>query len=164
MAGAAAALAVLGGLGVHWWIEQEIAAQDSRNRFLQMETAKLDRQIAEIKELEKTKADLLSRMEVIQELQQSRPAVVHLFDEIVASVPDAVHLISIEQAGQSVVVKGRAESNARVSAFMRKIEAAGWIGSPVLNFIEDRSGGGLSNFELRFQQREPKSPQEDASA
>lgn len=142
-------------LGVHVHIERLINRQVDRNAFLTSEIKEIDKQIREIKKLEETKANLLARMQVIQKLQQSRPEVVHLFDELVESIPEGVFLTKIRQEGNRVTVEGRAQSNARVSAFMRRIEASKWISKPRLLLIEqkDKTGTGLSHFRLRFVQQ-----------
>lgn len=156
---------IAGGI-VHWQMVEQIDDQRSRNAFLQSEINVLNRRIKEIRNLEETKANLLARMEIIQQLQQSRPEVVHLFDELVNSIPDGVVLTNIKQTGRSVVLEGRAQSNARVSAFMRNIEGAQWIGNPLLLLIEqkEKTGTGLNHFQLRFQQRTPKSSDEEEAA
>jgi type IV pilus assembly protein PilN len=140
---------------VHLQIEGRIGDQQARNQLLEGEIAQLNRQIKEIQDLEKIKADLLSRMEIIQELQESRPEIVRLFEELVVTIPEGVYLTKLEQTGRTVVVEGRAQSNARVSAFMRNIEASTWIGSPRLLLIEDKTGTGLSQFRLAFDQVSP---------
>lgn len=155
IAGAAAlALTALAGLLVHLQIEAWIGAQQSRNQFLTEQIRQLDRQIKEIQALEETKAGLLARMNIIQQLQESRPEVVRLFDELVTAIPEGVFLTKVEQTGRSVVVEGRAQSNARVSAFMRNVEGSAWIGGPRLLLIEnkDKTGTGLSHFRLSFNQ------------
>jgi type IV pilus assembly protein PilN len=153
--GAAVALVLLVGLGVRMQFESMIAAQQSRNQLLTEEIGRLDQRIRKIKALEETKADLLARMNVIQQLQESRPEVVHLFDELVQAIPDGVFLTGVTQQGNRVEVEGRAQSNARVSAFMRSINASAWINDPVLLVIEnkDQTGTGFSHFRLSFQQR-----------
>ncbi|RKT44065.1 PilN domain-containing protein [Thiocapsa rosea] len=140
---------------VHLQIEGRIGDQLARNQLMEGEIAQLDRQIKEIQDLEKIKADLLSRMEIIQQLQESRPEIVRLFDELVVAIPEGVYLTKLEQNGRAVVVEGRAQSNARVSAFMRSIEASQWIGKPRLLLIEDKTGTGLSQFRLAFDQVSP---------
>ncbi|NCC29307.1 MAG: pilus assembly protein PilN [Gammaproteobacteria bacterium] len=140
---------------VHLQIEGRIGDQLARNQLLEGEIAQLDRQIKEIQDLEKIKADLLSRMEIIQQLQESRPEIVRLFDELVVAIPEGVYLTKLEQNGRAVVVEGRAQSNARVSAFMRSIEASQWIGKPRLLLIEDKTGTGPSQFRLAFDQVSP---------
>jgi type IV pilus assembly protein PilN len=155
VAGATAlALALVAALLVHLQIEAWISGQESRNRFLTDHITQLDRQIKEIKNLEETKANLLARMNIIQQLQESRPEVVRLFDELVNAIPEGVFLTKMEQTSRNVVLEGRAQSNARVSAFMRNVEASGWIGNPRLLLIEhkDKTGTGLSHFRLSFDQ------------
>lgn len=131
--GVSLGLALLVAILVHFQIEAWIGEQQTRNQFLENEISQLNRQIKEIETLEKTKADLLARMNIIQQLQQSRPEVVRLFDELVGTIPDGVFLTKLEQSGRSVVVEGRAQSNARVSSFMRNIEGSAWIGHPRLD-------------------------------
>jgi type IV pilus assembly protein PilN len=161
--GVALAFTALLALLVHLQIEAWIAAQQSRNQFLTEQIRKLDREIKEIQALEETKAGLLARMNIIQQLQQSRPEVVRLFDELVAAIPEGVYLTKVEQTGRNVVVEGRAQSNARVSAFMRNVEGSAWIGSPRLLLIEnkDKTGTGLSHFRLSFDQIVPSAQGED---
>jgi type IV pilus assembly protein PilN len=153
--GAAVVLVLLVGLGVRMQFESMIAAQQSRNQLLTQQIAQLDQRIRKIQLLEETKADLLARMNVIQQLQESRPEVVHLFDELVQAIPDGVFLTGVTQQGSRIEVEGRAQSNARVSAFMRNINASAWINDAVLLVIEnkDQTGTGFSHFRLSFQQR-----------
>lgn len=147
-------LSAVAALLVHLQVEAWIGGQETRNRFLTDQISQLDRQIKEIKALEETKANLLSRMNIIQQLQESRPEVVRLFDELVSTIPEGVFLTKLEQTGRNVVLEGRAQSNARVSAFMRNVEGSGWIGNPRLLLIEhkDKTGTGLSHFRLSFDQ------------
>lgn len=167
IAGAVAlGLSVVAALLVHFQIEAWIADQESRNQFLTDQTAQLDRQIKEIENLEETKANLLARMNIIQQLQESRPEVVRLFDELVNAIPDGVFLTKLEQTGRNVVLEGRAQSNARVSAFMRSVEGSGWIGNPRLLLIEhkDKTGTGLSHFRLSFDQIQAKPDEGDTES
>jgi type IV pilus assembly protein PilN len=157
----AAALAILvtalGAFLVHVQIQAWIGDQEARNRTIEEQIAQLNRQIKEIEQLEETKNGLLARMNIIQQLQESRPEVVRLFDELVFAIPEGVYLTRMEQTGRSVIVEGRAQSNARVSAFMRNVEGSGWVGNPRLMLIEnkDKTGTGLSHFRLSFDQVRP---------
>ncbi len=139
-------------------IDAMIDAQRARNVYLEGQIAILNRRIREINELEKRKAELLARMGVIQELQESRPEIVHLLDQLVDAVPAGVFLTKLQQAGGRITLEGRAQSNARVSALMRNIEAAAWVGKPELLLIEnkDETGTGFSHFRLRFEQQRPQ--------
>jgi len=160
----AAAAVLLIGLALRFQLDSMIDGQEARNDLLSNEIRLLDIRIKEVRELEATKADLLARMDVIQELQQSRPEIVHLFDEVVDAIPEGVYLTRLTQTGSQIVVEGRAQSNARVSAFMRKINAAEWINDPVLLLIEnkDQTGTGLSHFRLGFAQKRQEQATEQA--
>ncbi|MDR9436501.1 MAG: PilN domain-containing protein [Thiohalophilus sp.] len=136
--GLSAVLMALIILVVHLRIAGMIDHQESRNRFLQGEISKVEKQIKEINKLEEDKQRLLARMEVIQELQRNRPEVVHLFDEIARIIPDGIHLDSLKQSGDKLVLNGVAQSNARVSAFMRNIEGSDWLAEPRLEVIEKK--------------------------
>jgi type IV pilus assembly protein PilN len=154
------------GFALHLHANMLISNQEGRNQFLEHEISLLDKQIREIRDLEKTRERLLARMDVIQQLQVSRPEVVHLFDELVMDIPEGVYLTKISQSGRSVVLDGRAQSNARVSAFMRNIEASKWIGKPSLIFIEhkDKPGTGMNQFQLRFEQLKSRGAEAGAPA
>ena len=164
-AGLAVGLVVLAGLGVRFQIAAMIDSQNERNARLDQEIAKLNVRIKEIEKLEETKASLLARMNVIQQLQESRPEIVHLFDELVASIPEGVYVTRVSQSGNRVEVEGRAQSNARVSAFMRSIQASPWIGDPQLLVIEnkDQTGTGLSHFRLSFTQQKLSETEQQAA-
>ncbi|HHJ12174.1 MAG TPA: pilus assembly protein PilN [Chromatiales bacterium] len=138
----AAALAGLVVFFVHVQIEGRIEYQQARNKFLENEIRIIDKRIAEIRELEKTKKALLERMKIIEELQTSRPGVVHLFDELVKTLPDGLYLKSLKQKGNKLYIEGEAESNARVSAYMRNLEASPWFKDPSLEIVKSDSGGG----------------------
>lgn len=150
--------AVLGVLYWHIFNQGQIDHQQARNRYLEAEIAKVDEQIKEISNLEKTRAKLIARMQVIQNLQVSRPQIVRLFDELVNTLPAGTHLTRVTQSNTSVSLAGRAQSNARVSAYMRNIEASHWLEAPALRVIEqtDRGGGDGATFQLDLRQTPAK--------
>ncbi|MDE2148542.1 MAG: PilN domain-containing protein [Gammaproteobacteria bacterium] len=133
-ASAGAAL-LLVGLGIAE-ANQAVDNQQARNRYLQQQIADLDQQIKEIQALEKVRRDLLSRMKVIEELQASRSATVHFFDEIVNTLPDGVYLTALKQNGDNVTIDGVAESNGRVSTYMKNLDASPWFSDPRLVVIK----------------------------
>lgn len=147
-------LTVCAMVGVHALIALFIDHQQERNSYLKQEIATLDGILKEIKDLEKTRENLLARMEIIQQLQHSRPEIVHMFDELVATIPEGMYLIKVDHRGRNLAISGRAESNARVSSYMRNLESSGWLGKPDLKVIEskEKTTTGLSHFELNAQQ------------
>jgi type IV pilus assembly protein PilN len=121
---------------IHMLINRQIGFQRQNNDYLKNEIKILDQQIAEIQALQKEKQQLLARMEIIQQLQTNRPQVVRLFDGIVRTVPDGLYLTNLTRTGPRIVIDGKAESNTRVSTFMRNIEASNWLKNPVLTLIQ----------------------------
>ena len=143
----AAGVFVLGGKLVYQgWID----SQNEKNALLHKEILKLDAQIADIQDLENRRQRLLARMEIIEKLQRKRPEIVHLFDEIVKTVPEGVYLTAIKQAGNKLEIRGVAQSSTRVSTFMRNIDSSVWMDNPVLMVVESAkdSPTGGSNFSL----------------
>lgn len=134
--GLSALLMVLIIVAVHIQIAGMISNQNSRNDFLKKEISKVEKQIKEINEITKKKTNLLARMEVIETLQRNRPEVVHLFDELVKVMPEGTYITKLKQSGKSLSMEGRAQSNARVSALMRNIDASDWLGNPGLKVIK----------------------------
>ena len=150
---------------VHVTFDNQINHQKARNKMLQDEINTLDASLKQISDLEDTKEQLLARMDVIQSLQQRRPQIVHLFDDFVRTVPEGIYLTSIKQEGELLTINGVAESNGRVSAYMRNIDASDWMATPKLKVIETREGTlRSSNFTLETSQSAPKTNSEKTEA
>jgi type IV pilus assembly protein PilN len=143
----AAIVFVLGGkLLYSGWID----SQNAKNDLLKREIVKLDAQIADIQDLENRKQRLVARMEIIEKLQRQRPEIVHLFDELVKTVPEGIYLTSMKETGKKLEIKGVAQSSTRVSTFMRNIDGSAWMDNPQLQVVESAkdSATGGSSFTL----------------
>ena len=136
---------------------QMISTQESRNERLTTEIAILDKDIKEIDALERQKERLLARMEIIDQLQKSRPEIVHLFDEISRQLPEGVYLTGMKQTGSRVEIRGVAQSSTRVSALMRQIDASEWLADPEVERVETKTAGSQrkSEFVVYLKQRRP---------
>ena len=119
-----------------------IDGQQRRNDRLRTEIKNLDKQIEEINSLEPSKQNFIARMQIIEKLQQSRPEIVHVFDEIVKTLPDGAYLSSIKQTDQKFRFDGIAQSSTRVSAFMRNIDSSEWLKNPELQVVQADASGG----------------------
>jgi len=136
MLGFSAIAAVLAiGLGI-FWMDQRIDNQNGRNDYMAKEIVEVDKKIAEIKELDKTKSKLLTRKQVIEQLQADRSQMVHLFDELVRTIPEGVRLAQVKQSGDTLTLEGVAQSNASVASYMRNLEASPWMGHADLKKTE----------------------------
>jgi type IV pilus assembly protein PilN len=163
--GGAAVAAALVTLGVNLFYNSLISAQEERNKRLQAEIRELDKQIERINTLETQKQNFIARMQIIEKLQRSRPEIVHLFDELVRTIPDGVYLTALEQNKSRIKIQGVAQSSTRVSTFMRNIDASEWLRNPELEVIETKSGQTLgANFTLFAEQVSTLAEDEAAAA
>jgi len=142
---------------------QMIENQQSRNNRLEAEIAELEKSISEIDGLERQKERLLARMEIIEQLQRSRPEIVHLFDEITREIPEGVYLNGMTQQGRNVELKGVAQSSTRVSALMRQTDASEWLTDPNVTKVETTEQGPArqAEFVVTLKQTSPGSEMED---
>lgn len=167
MLGAAAVFGVLlllAGIGVY---SARIDNQQARNDYLRGEITKLEDKIKEIERLEERRQQLIARKDVIERLQTNRTQIVHLFDELVRTIPEGVRLSAIKQAGPQLTLEGFAQSQARVSTYMRRLEGSEWLTQTDLNIIEAKGEdpGSRFAFTLRVRLTQPgaaeQAPQED---
>ncbi len=101
-------------------------------------------------------------MEIIEKLQRSRPEIVHVFDEIVRTLPDGVYLTSVKQTDKRLKFDGVAQSSTRVSSFMRNIDGSDWLKNPELEVVQtSKTSGPGSSFTL-FAEQVSTAGQEDA--
>ena len=148
----AAALAGVAAFIAYLLLGSMIDAQEHRNDRLRAQIKVLDKQIEEINDLEAQKQKFISRMQIIEKLQRSRPEVVHLFDELVKEMPDGTYLTSVKQSGTKLKLDGVAQSSTRVSALMRSISASQWLKDPELEVVQTKSDTAGSSFVLDAQQ------------
>lgn len=161
----AGAVVAASGVIVLTWLAfvSMIDDQTRRNQRLETEIAELEKSIEEIDSLERQKERLLARMEIIEQLQRSRPEVVHLFDEITKQMPEGVYLNGMTQQGTAVELKGVAQSSTRVSALMRQTDQSEWLTDPSVTKVETTESGPArqSEFVVTLKQTSPESELED---
>lgn len=142
-----------------------IAGQEARNNFLRGEIRILDREIAEIENLEQTRDGLISRKNVIERLQENRSLMVHLFNQMAQTVPEGITLNSVRQTGSELTIVGTTESESRVAEYMRRIEGATWLHSPQLRIVQvearQQNPDQPFRFELRAQISSPRAAAEE---
>jgi type IV pilus assembly protein PilN len=138
-------------------VDNQIVNQQARNQYLTENIKELDKQVAEIRDLQKRRNQLLDRMRVIQELQGNRPIIVRVLDQLVRTVPDGVFYSKLSTRGKKISISGVAESNNRVSSLMRRLDASDWLANPTLDkVVEAREFGDQANrFELSVNVQAP---------
>jgi type IV pilus assembly protein PilN len=163
MLGVVAAVGAVIWLAVHTYLGDLLDEQNSRNKYLQAETVKLDKQIEEINALKEQIAALLARKTVVETLQSNRSEVVHLLDQLARQLPEGIYLKSIKQTGNKVTITGFTQSQARVSTLMRNLEASRQLENPGLIEIRAVAQGAsrINEFTMninitRTKQEEPQ--------
>jgi type IV pilus assembly protein PilN len=147
--GVAAVAACVTAFAVYLMFGSMIQAQERRNEQLRAEIKAVDKQIEEINNLESAKQKFIARMRIIEQLQRSRPEIVHVFDEIVRTLPEGVYLTSVKQTALKLKFEGVAQSSTRVSSFMRNIDGSDWLKNPELEVVQTtKTSGPGSSFTL----------------
>jgi type IV pilus assembly protein PilN len=162
------AACVLGGVAIVgiWFsvLQQMTSAQESRNSFLKAEIARLDSQIKDIATLKAEIEALKARQRAVEDLQTDRNVSVHLLNELVRQTPEGVYLTNIRQTGQVVAVMGTAQTNERVSEFLRNtLYNSPWLEKPELIEIKasavnagNREQRRLFEFSMRVSLKRPQ--------
>ena len=139
--------------GVHTYLDSALTNQQARNKYLELEIVKIDKEIAEINKLKEQIAALLKRKQVVETLQSNRAEVVHLLDQLVRQLPDGMYLKTIKQQGVKVTISGYTQSQARVSTLMRNLEGSQYLQKANLVEIKSASTGGqrLNEFTMNIE-------------
>jgi type IV pilus assembly protein PilN len=144
-------------------VNAQIDNQNARNSYITQNIRELDKQVEEIKDLQRKRNQLIDRMRVIQELQGNRPIIVRVLDQLVRTVPDGVFYTNVAARGQQLSIDGIAESNNRVSSLMRRLDASDWLKDPNLDAVRAAPAYGdqANTFDLTVQ---VDLPEKDAEA
>ena len=117
------------------FFDQKISTQEARNQQIQVEINRLQQRINRIAQLEKTRNRLLSRKQVIEQLQASRSMTVELLDKLAKTIPVGVTLGNVRQQGPNLTLVGTSQSNARVSAYLKSLEEMDLFIRPELQYV-----------------------------
>jgi type IV pilus assembly protein PilN len=159
-------VAALGGVLIllgDFFFNGQIDNQKSRNAYLEKNIEILNREVAEIQDLQRKRTQLLDRMQVISELQGNRPIIVRILDQVVRTVPDGIFYTSLEAKGSTISIQGISESNNRVSSLMRRLDSSAWFSEPNLMGVKSEPlfGNQANNFQMNFKVKAPTAGQEE---
>lgn len=145
--------------------DQQINHQNVRNQMIQAEITRLEQRIRRINQLEQTRARLLSRKAIIEDLQASRSMTVELLDKMAKSIPVGVTLNTVRQQGMNVTFSGFSQSNARVSAYLQSLDASDLFQDPDLRVVRasDRAPNPTEpyEFQINAKLRSPRSDEDE---
>ena len=142
---------------IDMFINGAISTQQGRNQYLKNDIARLEKKIAAIKDIKAKKVLLLERMDVIKGLQGNRPVIVQVFDQLARVVPEGIYFKTLKVEGDLFTLVGIAESNNRVAALMRQLDASQWFTNPNLTAVRKVTDDGerLNEFDLNFTKVKP---------
>lgn len=140
------------------YINSQTDAQVARNGRLNGAIAKLDKEIADIKNLKDQISIMLERKQVVENLQTNRSQAVVVLDELSRRLPEGMYLKSIKQVGNVITIEGVADTNARVATLVRNLSASSWMELPNLIEIKSVIVNGLKQnaFTLNVNIKVPK--------
>jgi type IV pilus assembly protein PilN len=168
--------AIVGAAIVLVWftgVKTQIDNQEEHNQFLSSEIKRLDAQIADVATLKTEIEALKARQKAVEDLQADRNMPVYLLNELVKQTPEGVYLTSVKQAGQQVSITGVAQTNERISEFLRNAaNNSPWLEKPVLVEIRAQTlqvAGGrdqrrMFTFIMGVTLKRPPAPGNAASA
>ncbi|KXS38978.1 MAG: type IV pilus assembly protein PilN [Halomonadaceae bacterium T82-2] len=145
-------LAVAGAWGVATLYQQRLDSQQRRNDYIQAQSRRLDQDISTLSDFRKTREQMLTQIDLIRQLQFSRPQTVRVFNQLAASLQDGVYYTRLEREGDMLRLGGRARTNRQVSAQMRALEARPVFGVPTLSEVQADEGGWRA-FSLSVDER-----------
>ena len=175
--GVSAAIGVVIAGGWYSVLQQLQAAQAARNDMLRAENKKLDVQIKDIATLRAEIEALKARQKAVEDLQTDRNMPVYLLDELSKQSPEGIFLTAIKQNGNVVTITGVAQTNERVSEFLRNtLYNSPWLERPELVEIKSaapatgaaaaaaRDQRRLNEFSMRLTLKRPGAPAAAAAA
>lgn len=155
------------GMVIMWFVilQQMTGNQDLRNAQLQQEIKKLDAKIAEISSLRADIEALRARQFAVESLQTDRNVPIYLLNELVKQTPDGVYLTGVREGEAAVSISGIAQSNERVSEFLRNTaNNSPWLLQPELIEIKSivqtigKDQTKLFDFSMRVKIKRPEPP------
>ncbi len=130
---------------------------------IQQEIDKKEKEIAQIKTIKNDIALLLERMQVIQDLQKSRPESVRLIYELAAALPDGLFLTNVRQVDKRISIEGRADAQKTISTFMINLNESAWLGQPNLRVIQAQGAETARTFNFSLEVNQELPPELQAS-
>ena len=129
-------LSLLAAFATWSYFNNELAEQLDANALIEQENARLDKALVEIDSLEQRREDIISRMQVIQDLQGRRPVPVRLWDDLAKAIPPALYLNNLKREGDVLTLTGLADNPNVVSSLIRNLDSSKWMGNSAVSNIQ----------------------------
>lgn len=129
-------LTLLAAFATWSYFNNELEEQLDANALIEQENARLDTVLSEIDSLEQRREDIISRMQVIQDLQGRRPVPVRLWDDLAKAMPSALYLNNLKREGDVITLTGLADNPNVVSNLIRNLDSSKWMGNSAVSNIQ----------------------------
>ncbi len=129
-------LALLSAFAAWSYFNNELEEQRDANTLIEQENVRLDTVLTEIDSLEQRREDIISRMQVIQDLQGRRPVPVRLWDDIAKAIPSALYLNNLKREGELLTLTGLADNPNVVSSLIRNLDGSEWMDNSAVRNIQ----------------------------
>ncbi|MGP5101848.1 PilN domain-containing protein [Psychrobacter celer] len=158
-------LTLLAAFATWSYFNNELEEQLDANALIEQENARLDTVLSEIDSLEQRREDIISRMQVIQDLQGRRPVPVRLWDDLAKAMPSALYLNNLKREGDVITLTGLADNPNVVSNLIRNLDSSKWMGNSAVSNIQQnisayQAAPALNNTVNTGEQTRPVYPED----
>ena len=158
-------LTLLAAFATWSYFNNELEEQLDANALIEQENARLDTVLSEIDSLEQRREDIISRMQVIQDLQGRRPVPVRLWDDLAKAMPSALYLNNLKREGDVITLTGLAHNPNVVSNLIRNLDSSKWMGNSAVSNIQQnisayQAAPALNNTIKTGEQTRPVYPED----
>lgn len=115
-----------------------ISGQKDRIQYLKTNITAAEKDIEEIKTLEKKREQMLGRKNVIEKLQADRDQLPHLMYELASNVVEGVTVTSVSYKNKSLTIEGKSTSNSSVASYINNLEKSEWFDKPEIIIIQNQ--------------------------
>ncbi|MGO2672200.1 MAG: PilN domain-containing protein [Psychrobacter celer] len=158
-------LTLLAAFATWSYFNNELEEQLDANALIEQENARLDTVLSDIDSLEQRREDIISRMQVIQDLQGRRPVPVRLWDDLAKAMPSALYLNNLKREGDVITLTGLADNPNVVSNLIRNLDSSKWMGNSAVSNIQQnisayQAAPALNNTVNTGEQTRPVYPED----
>lgn len=145
-------LVVVLALALYSYLLVKISSTKDEIARSEQEIAELKAKIGKINDLEKLKAEVSKKLDVLNQLRKARTGPVQRFLTLSLSAPDKLWLTNYDEKEANITLKGMAFTEELIASFMRSLEASPDFTNVELVVSEQAEVAGMKikKFELKF--------------
>lgn len=131
--------------------DNELNKAIKAKKFIEKQEEIMDNIKDEIKVIEESKELIISKINVIKDLQKERPILVYSLDEMTTAIPENAYLVEMGRIGNQITMKGVALTNEDVGDFINNIENTKTFSEPrIMDIKKIKKNGFLDSVEFNI--------------